>query len=736
MTEEMASQFRADQPIRTPDEDIRGRKDIARSLATALLDYTASDSIVLGMYGSWGSGKTSILNMTLSYVDESTRESMGEDKPIILQFNPWNYSDQDQLLTQFFKVMSVHIKSMDSGMEAQKIGELLETYSSFFDPLALLPQATVPALVFKGVLKSVGKAAKEWGKLKQADLESTKDRLSKALEERGQRILVLIDDIDRLTNDEIRQIFQLVKNLADFPNTVYLLSFDRHVVVRALKKVQEGDEKTGDTYLGKIVQIPFEVPDISRVDLQRYLFAKLDEIIKPIPDAHWNAEHWQRVYQEGLSPLFRSLRDVTRFTNSLRFSFAMVKGEVNPVDFIAITSVQVFAPDMYLGIRDNRDVFAGEVLTPYGDSTSLRETLQRRYSEILDRAPSDVRQGIDQLLRILFPKLRDLDGKALYSSDNSGRVDHWRREYRICSTEIFPSYFLLATPEGELRRSEMEAFLAGTNSVEAFSETLMNLSADGRITRFLQRFEDYTGVVSLENIQNVISALMDLGDDFPAGEAGFWGFDNGMHILRITHQLLRRLESQSERHRALAEAIGNCHRSLYTVVHEVGVQGQEHGKRSTKEDTRPVEQREIDPEHLADLEQMALAKIEEWKMDGRLAQHEKLIPILFSWAEWTDDERVRTFVSDLVQSREGLVRFVTACLWKSQSRQLDSGKETTTWKFNMETFGKWLDVQSVEGQIRELASDQEGLDLTERNRLALSLFVDTRDGNVSTRPWD
>ena len=58
---------------------------------------------------------------------------------------------------------------------------------------------------------------------------------------------------------EIRQMFQLVKLLGDFPNTIYLLAFDREVVVESLKSVQEG---VGEEYLEKIVQIPFELPAI------------------------------------------------------------------------------------------------------------------------------------------------------------------------------------------------------------------------------------------------------------------------------------------------------------------------------------------------------------------------------------------------------------------------------------------------------------------------------------------
>ena len=54
-----------------------------------------------------------------------------------------------------------------------------------------------------------------------ADLEKTKELLESALVEVNKKIVIIIDDIDRLTNSQIRDVFQLVKQVADFPNIIY-----------------------------------------------------------------------------------------------------------------------------------------------------------------------------------------------------------------------------------------------------------------------------------------------------------------------------------------------------------------------------------------------------------------------------------------------------------------------------------------------------------------------------------
>ena len=86
-------------------------------------------------------------------------------------------------------------------------------------------------------------------------------------------VLVIIDDIDRLSSEQIRLNFQLVASVAKFPNTAYLLVFDKEVVVKSLEKVQEVD---GEDYLEKVIQMPIQIPDIHKGNLHAVLFTRLD----------------------------------------------------------------------------------------------------------------------------------------------------------------------------------------------------------------------------------------------------------------------------------------------------------------------------------------------------------------------------------------------------------------------------------------------------------------------------
>ena len=90
---------------------------------------------------------------------------------------------------------------------------------------------------------------------------------------------MIIDDIDRLTNTQIRDIFQLVKQVGNFPNIIYVLSMDREVVCRALESVHDID---GAEYLEKIVQIPFEIPALLKPRLREIFLTNLENTVKTI----------------------------------------------------------------------------------------------------------------------------------------------------------------------------------------------------------------------------------------------------------------------------------------------------------------------------------------------------------------------------------------------------------------------------------------------------------------------
>ena len=99
--------YNTDKPINNQDQDLLGRSFFSSQLGKAIYEYNAKDGLVIGLFGKWGTGKTSIINMTINEINSlancDKKEKSNENKPLIIKFSPWNYSDKDNLITLFFQ---------------------------------------------------------------------------------------------------------------------------------------------------------------------------------------------------------------------------------------------------------------------------------------------------------------------------------------------------------------------------------------------------------------------------------------------------------------------------------------------------------------------------------------------------------------------------------------------------------------------------------------------------------
>lgn len=146
-----------DLPIAKLEEDGLNRGSFAESLAKTLVQYSFPSSLTIGLYGEWGSGKTSLLNMVFENVERI------DDGVVVLRFNPWLCSDSKQLVTQFFKQMATAIKLKKRA--ADKAWELIDQYADIRNSIAApecfdryfaltlengaIPTATVRRMVFE-----------------------------------------------------------------------------------------------------------------------------------------------------------------------------------------------------------------------------------------------------------------------------------------------------------------------------------------------------------------------------------------------------------------------------------------------------------------------------------------------------------------------------------------------------------------------------------------------------------
>jgi len=261
--------FISDGAIKNEKEDKLNRAGFAQKLGEQILDLgNYEESKVIGIYGDWGKGKTSILNIATSHIEEISKKLKKTKRPIIFRFNPWNFSEQEVLLLAFLQQLFSSVN--------QRLPALKKDFQKNINGLAKALGAFESVPVVGIPLAATGKAINLI--VPEESLEDLRAKIDEFFRKLECKVVVIIDDVDRLTEKEIRQIFQLVKVNANFPNTIYLIAFDRNVVEKALSAEQEG--VSGRDYLEKIIQVGFDVPTIEQSRINAFLFSNLSTITK------------------------------------------------------------------------------------------------------------------------------------------------------------------------------------------------------------------------------------------------------------------------------------------------------------------------------------------------------------------------------------------------------------------------------------------------------------------------
>lgn len=729
----------ADNPLIDPKDDRLGYASFANNLAQSLCLMTSSEGLVLAVYGSWGSGKSTLLN----FIIHNLEQKPNNEQPIIVRFNPWWFSGQEELTRHFFEQLQVNLKKAPNVAK-----ELTENLANFADIVSGLP---IPYAEYVKALSDAGKAF-----VQPKDIYKLKEEIEKILKQQKQKILIVIDDIDRLTAEEIRQLFRVIKAVANFPNVIYLLLFDKEVVIKALEEAQG---IPGEDYLEKIIQVPFELPTLDKRSLQKLLFERLDAIVTETSEKLFDQTYWGNVFFKGIESFMTKPRDIVRLANTLSVTYPAVQGEVNPVDFIAIESLRVFCPKLYDIIRNNPRVFAGNTDDKGINSDSV-DAIKPLLEEWILQLKEEKKEPVKNLLKRIFPKLQAIWGDGYHQSILHGAnwESSWRKQLRVCSLERFPIYFRLALPEGDFSNIEMQSILTLMSDADAFGKKLLELAnqtrPDGttRVRTFLERIEDYTTEdIPSESIPSIVQAFFDVGDKLLRPEdqnRGMFDFGNDMRIGRILYQLLSRM-NQIERFELLKEAVEKG-KALSIIVRQLNFLGIQQGKYG-EDRAKPKDEWFVSAKHLKELEEITLKKIQEAAQQNTLMSVPNLLSILYFWEKRIIElcqplqisiarsrlkpiffdlwffvilyrSQVKQWVQEIIKSDVGLINLLEKFLEKTFSHSASDLVSTPRYRIDIEQLEPFLDSSSIIGRVRNLATNNQ-TQLTEEQTKAAEQFI-------------
>lgn len=481
-----------DNPIENASEDKLGFNKIAEKFANSLLNSQKNSdkkSFCISIEGEWGSGKTSLINLIKKQLN---------DKVILVNFNPWMVTSFEQLVNYFLSELIKEIKH--SSFEIKLKEDIFKDLKKFAS--ILTPDELEVGNDFLGKLKY--KPKETFFSDEKESLYKLKIKINDYLKNIEPRIIIIVDDIDRLTDKETETFFRLIKGLADFNNITYLLLYDKQIVSKSLKVYKQSD---GEKYLDKIVQYSLSIPKVYNTTLNKFLFDELNNILKDNDVEQINQQKWERVIPL-LGNYIKNIRDINRVVSVISFEYPQIYQDVSFVDFFLISLIKVQKIELYNLIKDKKGNIFGEY--NFGDSEEIRKEKSLKYfQENLIKF-----QDYKSLLEIMFPII-----------DPMSDYYHYKHhiEKPISSSQYIENYFSFSVSEQAISHNKYNQLLTllVKNDFEDFKKAILEVNTREQTILFINMFED----ISLSDINDedmlkniiynllLISTMLDEGKD-------------------------------------------------------------------------------------------------------------------------------------------------------------------------------------------------------------------------------
>lgn len=723
----------ADKPIEKADEDLLGRSDFAKQFGKSICEYDSKDGLVIGLYGKWGSGKTSIINMAISEipVDKSekkkwyskvykrikeiftSQKTEEEDQchyPIVIKFSPWNYSDKSNLISLFFHELKNKLGVAKGEENKGKIGKAISQYSDIIDALSSIPVAG-PAIAH--ILKTIFKAAGS-KLMKTPSLGEAKEKLCKALEDFNHKIIVFIDDIDRLTTPQIKDIFQLVKQVGDFPNIIYVLTMDREIVCNALSEYHNID---GDEYLKKIVQVSFEVPEIDKSLLPEILKGRLSKIIhkNDCEEKFENSRYFETVLENCIKPYIKNIRDINRLLNAFQFKYGVLWRETSFVDLLAITAIEIFEPKLYKWIANNGSAVCTKYLRNkfYTESVKYLEYYKDEFIN-LELNPSLSICIISSLFPYFAMRI-DYDGEFVFL--NNSELLKYKR---IAAVEKFDLYFRFDINSIKISREKIHDCLYEYDK-DCIIETIIKSEKEDVLDYLLRNMAVLADEEHSNRLKLVLYAIVDSYEELVNNQTSVIHADFVFNeIVKFVFSIIEKIDSENERHEVIYSILKNSNKSNIELI--AAILNQEEmafGRFNNK--TAHKDLQLVSLKHLESLEKNYIDKIELISKSENILNVGVFNIVFYLWED-LDKEGAENYVKKLFNDKVSKLKFICTKAYFFR------GLNDYGWDFNLKSYSNYISREDLYNEIKD--SVKNHLDeFTKEEQIILASFVLNYENN-------
>ena len=700
--------YSTDKPIETENKDLLSRSSFSKQLGKGIYEYNDKSGLVIGLFGKWGTGKTSVINMAEEEINRLSQTD--ENKPLIMKFSPWNYSGKDNLISLFFQNLKVKIALQDNVQIKIKLGKALSDYADAFEVLSYIPY------IGSGLATGLKTVAKRQGEnlMKIPDLDETRKILEDELVKLDKKVIIVIDDIDRLTNSQIRDIFQLVKQVADFPNIIYILVMDREVAQRALIDVHNID---GNKYLDKIIQVPLELPEIRKTKLQDILIIKLHEILKETSyKAKIDGKYWSRILINCISPYINNLRDVNRVLNTFQFRYGILQHETSFEDLIAITTLEVLEPKLFKWICNNKEAVCGGLLHSTLSNLNSKGNYKKLYCDEFESEGIDSNRAI-KCLSTLFPVFAKDVGENSYPRQSEADI---RRNMSIAHQERFELYFMFNLDNIKVSRKIINECIYILEEVDLL-KYIKEINNEEKIGYFLEEISSLVNEIPYNRLSLIASVLLLLHGEFNGRiQKSILSISAEERASFIIEEVLGRLNTEEEKYKVLCSSLQKIKVIGLGAIAKIIINIEKsHGR--LVENSKCEEKQILSLFHLKKIEAIFVEKVKNIVESTSISNIRNFRAIFYLW-KFLDEEGVCKYIKNLFESEVNKLKFITALSYRWE------GTNGVGWEFYENEYREYISNNDIYTSIENFDKDKL-YEFTEDEQIKLASFVGNFENN-------
>ncbi|MBQ2376330.1 MAG: AAA family ATPase [Bacteroidales bacterium] len=470
--------------IKLEDSQIKYAETLVKKLKNTDL---SKESFAVGITGEWGSGKSTFLNT----MKEKIKEAKFAE---IVEFNPWLCNSPEQVTQDFFATLIDKLSPKHS-----TLSRTINKYAKLLNKIAK------PSLSIFGIDLDLTPG--------DDSLDELKENISKKLANLPKKVVILIDDTDRLEGNEVFEILRLIRNTADFKNVIYIATYDKEYVTDVLK---ENKIKEPNNYLEKIFQVEahllkvedYELWDTLMKDLKEQLNFQSDNLITIL-------KSYLKQYSDFIITILTNYRQVKRFARQFAVYLNYLKeskliNELSPIDLFWVELLQVYDNRVYNILA--KDPF--NFLQIGKDGLTINRVIIDEKDKRKEK--SKWKEKTENILEIIFEKNYQDQKLPVYSNDIDSK--------RLRLGDNYFKYFALRVTPNKISFEEMK-------------EMLNSVNPENELDNWLQDNKDYNSIIFQFFNHKINFNLGKYLDNYIVGLLYFASYSNYPDISNIRYLL-------------------------------------------------------------------------------------------------------------------------------------------------------------------------------------------------------